>query len=323
MEWLKERDLAEFTSEDWSAFLVHESAEEFFCQWSPSPDQLRSYARQLVNNVPSATGCANVFKLAEKLKWSHHQMFGVYRWIEDHVYFDTGNYMFHSSDGYQYVQIVLTSQAYEDLSGEESPEEKRQKMRFHVLRTLYEEVGDNERKTVGIDVLLSKSEVSAEELENILMYLSRKGLVFLNSGGAIITHQGIDAAERNHPLPGVNINIDASRPVNIGTVTNSSLVAHSSNVSMVSNIQPAQDVLDEVRRFAEQLQKAIAEESTLAELKADLDTLNTQLEAKDPHQGILKYVIEKVRSRIVDRAGDAVFASLLLAADTALNLLPQ
>ena len=190
-----------------------------------------------------------------------------------------------------------------------------QRKRFLLLKELYDVSESDSFKMFDLFQLGKKLNLEKEEITKIMIFLQNEGLVELASGGsAAIKHDGIKEVEYllNHPnestdyFPALNI-------INIEHMQNSQI--QQGTIERSQSLILSTNELKLVKVFIEELEKKVNElklnNLELVDLKADMETIKSQLASSRPKRKTIVESIKTIRN-IIEGASGSILASELI-----------
>lgn len=199
----------------------------------------------------------------------------------------------------------------------------KQRIRFQFLNALYEMTDGNTDKLIqGYDVAkkigLTEKDEKAISAVNFLRgeYLIEDANIVSGPLGVVqITHNGVLEVENAISRP--NQPTQHFLPINvlhvnqmIGSTIQQGTIASTQNASI--SLQNSKDISN----FVEQLSRSVSElnlsAETYSELKAEIDTIKTQIGSPRPKTGIIKEGMQSIRTILESAAGSAIGAQLAL-----------
>lgn len=200
---------------------------------------------------------------------------------------------------------------------------EKQRIRFQFLNALYEMTDGNTDKLIqGYDVAkkigLAEKNEKAISAVNFLIgeHLIKDANIVSGPLGVLqITHSGVLEVENAVSRP--NQPTQHFMPINvlhvhqmIGSTIQQGTIASTQSVSI--SLQNSNDI----SKFVEQLSRAVSDlnlsAETQLELKAEIDTIKTQIGSPRPKTGIVKECMQSIRTILESAAGSAIGAQLAL-----------
>lgn len=202
--------------------------------------------------------------------------------------------------------------------------DRKKQLRTEFMSWLYEATDGNFTHIVDEGNFLPQTtEVSENELENVIRYLEGEGLVrpFWSGGGSLpggvqITHSGALEVERGqsepnrpteHFLPMVNVTTIR------GNVSGSQFQQGSPGASQTGTftVGQRQQVADFSRAVRDSLPALGLDPATVERTTQDLDVLDRELASPEPREGILRAMGTSVRKVVEGVATGAATAAIL------------
>lgn len=196
------------------------------------------------------------------------------------------------------------------------PLSEKKLQRFMFLNALYEKTGGNEHARLSMLELGAELSFSREQSELIVQFLVGEHLVrYAAMGGFIaITHHGV--AQVEHALSSPDEPTEYFPPVinilNVGSITGSQVqqAGHSSSLVATVSSTEAEDLRKLVALLREQLAQ-LGEGPQMADLRAQIGTLDAQLQSQTPNRTIVRESLRSVRSILEGMAGGLIASGLL------------
>ena len=194
--------------------------------------------------------------------------------------------------------------------------EELRKKRFRYMHKLYEKTGGNKYNRVNSWDLGKELGYERDETESITQYLEGEGLMKYTdlNFGINITHYGVKQVEEalSHPeepthfFPPVNIinihHMEGSQ-IQQGTV--------SSSQTGTFKLTNRNDLNQFIKLLKEKLPELSLNEEDESEIKADISTLESQIDSSRPKVGIIQESLSSTK-RILEGAGAVIIAQQLL-----------
>jgi hypothetical protein len=194
--------------------------------------------------------------------------------------------------------------------------QEQNRKRFDLLRHLYETSQGDRYSIVNLFELAEELGIDREEAHPIADYLAGEGLLKFQTlgGGIAITHAGIVQMERALSEP--DEPTDFFPPVNVIYVESMSHSQIQQATTASTQIYSfPEDKLGALDDFIQELRGRIPElelnEDKVAELEAEISTLQAQSKSPSPKQRIIGEAISSIRVILENAAGTAVAALLL------------
>lgn len=195
------------------------------------------------------------------------------------------------------------------------PLTEKRLQRFRLLNALYEKTGGNELARVAMHDLGAELGFSREQVELIVQYLVGEHLVkYATMGSIAITHYGVTQVE--HALSSPDEPTEYFPPVinilNVGSITDSQVQQAGHSSSLVATVSPtdAEELRKLVAIFREQLTQ-LGEQPQIADLRAQVATLDAQLQSQSPNRTIVRESLSSARSILEGMAGSLIASGLL------------
>lgn len=200
------------------------------------------------------------------------------------------------------------------------------KKRFLFLKTIYTESKGNELTSFNMFEVGKHLGFEISETKNIAHYLNGEGLIkfFAMGGEIVITHPGIVEVEKVlskpdestkyfPPLNIININHMENSQIQQGNVHSSQVI----NLSL-ENKNNIKDFLEILKQRNSELNLSTNDGK---ELKAEISTIESQLDSSKPKKNIIKESLSTIRNILEGAVGSVLASELLLKLPALLALL--
>lgn len=190
------------------------------------------------------------------------------------------------------------------------------KKRFQFLHRLYEKTDGNEHKRIDMWELGNELGFDKEETNKLSQYLVSEYLMeYAALGGIIaITHQGVIEVEDalSHPeaptqyFPPVNI-------INIHHMQNSQIQQGTINSTQSQSIElkTKNDIQEFIELLKDKLPDLCLETEDMAEIEADISTVQSQVSSSRPKKAILRECLNSIQRLLEGAAGSVVAQQLI------------
>jgi len=191
--------------------------------------------------------------------------------------------------------------------------DERVRWRFRYLKALYDRVGDNTALAQHYQWMASDIGLDHESAGKFAQYFHSQGLVALTQDGNLrITHAGvteIEAALTKPQLPTLHF---PAYVINVQNMTNSSIQqgTHQSSVSISVSEGDLKSIKELIGRIEASINQLQLPSTATQEMKAEIDTLNSQISSPKPKKVIIMESLRSIRAILEGVTGSLIATGL-------------